>query len=374
MRYPQLEDRSLRQLLLTIYRNKYAPKPPPSVPSSNVYKNTITPTVGPSGINGSNYQNSSNYSNMNSSSNPLMGTSYRPPEINITSKQEQVLFMRWLNLQFDAQRKLAPPQQPTVTTAPPAATGTLFYTVTLCFRHWFYFVFTILTVPTVPKTVTPNPTRVPRFTPAQTERQRMMELIARTLRGVLTGRSTKDIIETSRRCELELILDATDVEMYSDEASLVTRLASVLNAHPDWEVPAVTATIDNKLVQQEVAVVDLTAEETSVAVPAAAPVTVYDPAKDPARWRDFIPQVVRQDMINAVDRMMRQVSSRIGITTEEELNRKTQQYEMGLLISAQKFPDYVDKGTLPKRLASLVTDFTEYRKNLSVQQLMALIQ
>lgn len=141
MHYPQLEDRSLRQLLFTIYRNKYAPKPPPSVPSANVYKNSVPPTVGPSGINGSNYQNSSYYSNMNSSSNPLMGNSYRPPEINITSKQEQVLFMRWLNIQFDAQRKLAPPQQPTVTTAPPAVTGTLFYIVTLFFLD---IVFTFL--------------------------------------------------------------------------------------------------------------------------------------------------------------------------------------------------------------------------------------
>jgi hypothetical protein len=128
--------------------------------------------------------------------------------------------------------------------------------------------------------------RLPKFPVAQEQRQAVMEGISRHLRGVLTAQQPREVVESVRRCEYELLLRAAHFQEYTDEASLPARLVAVIN-----------------------------------------------------------------------------------ITTVEDLNHKIQQYEMGLIISSNSLEEYMDKGTLPKRLASLVTDFTEYKKTLTPQQL-----
>ena len=43
---------------------------------------------------------------------------------------------------------------------------------------------------------------------------------------------------------------------------------------------------------------------------------------------------------------------------------------MGLVMSANSLEEYMDKNTMPKRLAALVTDFAEFKKILSPADLI----
>jgi hypothetical protein len=185
-----------------------------------------------------------------------------------------------------------------------------------------------------------------------------MEGISRHLRAVMTAQQPREIVENVRRCEYELLLLATHFQEYTDEASLPARLAAVINAHPEWKMPAL-AVGPRGLIPAPSGVVDLTVDER----------TQHIPATDPTQWRSLITEEIRQDMIFRVEKMLRLVSKQLNITTVEDLNHKIQQYEMGLIISSNSLIEYMDKGTLPKRLASLVTDFTEYKKTLTPQQL-----
>ncbi|KAJ1441544.1 hypothetical protein B484DRAFT_106271 [Ochromonadaceae sp. CCMP2298] len=122
-----------------------------------------------------------------------------------------------------------------------------------------------------------------------------------------------------------------------------------------------------------------TATSSDAAVPAAAAPTAAPaapassgssssgptPPSSSTGWRAFVSAPVRQDMISRVEKMLRLVSEQLGIRTLEDLNAKIQQYELGLIISAASGAEYLDKETLPKRLALLVSEFADFKKMLA---------
>lgn len=211
----------------------------------------------------------------------------------------------------------------------------------------------------------------------QAERQKLMEGVSRLLRPVLPRCPPKEYIEYVRVLEYELLMDAASLDDYVNPATLALRVVSTANAHPEWGIPLLEVGPAGRLQvmqsKSDAVVVDLTADDASSAnttvpvTPAPAPAA---PAADPTLWRSYITEEIRQTMIYRVEKMLRLVSGQLNISTVEDLNCKIQQYEMGLVISSNSLEEYMDKATLPRRLASLVTDFSEYKKTLTRQEML----
>lgn len=217
---------------------------------------------------------------------------------------------------------------------------------------------------------------MPKFPIHQTERQKLMEAVSRLLRPVLPRCPPKEYIEYVRVLEYELLIDAPSQAEYLNPTSLALRVAATTSAHPEWGIPLLKVAPSGRLQvsasKADAVVVDLTADDAngaSSSMPAPAPAAPA-PAADPTLWRSYITEEIRQTMIYRVEKMLRLVSGQLNISTVEDLNCKIQQYEMGLVISSNSLEEYMDKATLPRRLASLVTDFSEYKKTLTLQEML----
>lgn len=325
--------------------------------------------------------------------------------LRMNSQQELMLFMRWLNNTHDAMSKIQQAKDGVAAnaaaasaTAATASTGkrmcehssfllqravyTCLSIKTSCFVEVLLNFLTLLSI--VHRRCffhTGNQQaahRVPKFDVAQRDRQVLMERISTLLKDVLSHRAPKDIVESVRLCEYELLFHADDAAAYADQTTLPARVVLMVNAHPQWGIPRLQVGAQGKLVQAEsssggAAVVDLTADDADTSNNPAAAATAASAAVsavDPTQWRSSITEEIRQDMIFRVEKMLRLVSKQLSIHTVGELNHKIQQYEMGLVISANSLEEYMDKETLPRRLAGLVTDFTEYKKTLTAKDLL----
>lgn len=193
------------------------------------------------------------------------------------------------------------------------------------------------------------PNKIPKFAVTQKQRQTTMESIGISLRNVLSSIQPTDLVEIVRRIEYELLLQAETFYEYTDFQTMPSRIAALVARHPDWKIPPVGVSTATGLLIRAEGKAELTRAEAN-------------------RWRSTITDEIRQDMIFRVEKMLRLVSQQLNISTVDDLNYKIQQYEMGLVISASSLEEYMDTATLPKRLASLVTDFTEYKKSLTPLQ------
>lgn len=234
-------------------------------------------------------------------------------------KKELDLYMKWLNVRYDALNKIA------AAAAQAAAAGVPSNTATSATRP---------------------PNSIPMFPVTQAQRQSMMERISLHLRTVLMRRDAAAVVECVRRCEYELLLQAADFNEYQNDYNMGQRIVEVVNAHPEWRIPPVKLNVHGMI------------EFMSDAEVAARNATAA------GNWRSLITPAIRQEMIARVEKMLKMVSNKLNIISKEDLDYKTQQYEMGLVISATSFAEYMDKATMPKRLANLVTDFADHKRTL----------
>jgi hypothetical protein len=289
-------------------------------------------------------------------------------EAQLTCEQELQLFMRWLNMQFDAMSKIQQPQLPSRCTAGCSASH----------RRHNFVVCHLLYPSDAPSSPMPKKAQ---FAPTDEQRRDMMLEAHRLLRSALGKPAPPNTMDCVRYCEFELLMRAKTLQEYLDPSTLVARLVKTVSRHPEWGLPRLEATPDGSALKLTPEVMDLTeddAEASNAPGPAATgrgTAQLSSPSQqDSVRWRTQITEEIRQDMIYRVEKMLRLVSHNLNINTQEELHLKVQQYEMGLVISSSSLEEYVDRTTLPRRLASLVTDFAEYKKSLTPQQLMGLQQ
>jgi hypothetical protein len=220
----------------------------------------------------------------------------------------------------------------------------------------------------------PAKQRAPQFPVTQGDRQGIMEAVSRLLRPVMPQRHGKEFVEVVRLVEYELLMAADCLKTYANRSLLGGRVIGVCAGHPEWRVPAMQVDSRRLLVKaanssSSAAVVDLTGDDADGGNSTTASNARAGTA-DTTQWRCSITEEIRQLMIYRVEKMLRLVSSQLNINSAVDMNHKIQQYEMGLVISANSLEEYMDKATLPRRLASLVTDFSEYKKTLTLQDML----
>ena len=157
-----------------------------------------------------------------------------------------------------------------------------------------------------------------------------------------------------RITEYALLCKASSVGEYMNLTTLAQRIVDEVSGHADWSAKAEQSSNSGA------------SNNSNNSNNSSATTT----RTTNSEWRGLITEEIRQDMIFRVEKMLRLVSPQLGINTVEDLNCKIQQYEMGLVVSANSLDEYVDKSTMPKRLAQLVTDFADYKKTLSADQLV----
>jgi len=243
----------------------------------------------------------------------------------LTSKQELSLFLRWLNSVYDGVSKASDSNSSTSSTTTTDATNT--------------------TTNNTAKNSTPALTAT--IDPPLNIRQGMIKHISTQLHNLLSHRTTEFINECVRNTEYTLLCKASSVGEYMNLTSLTQRIVDEVNAQ-GW---------------------NSTTTNTSDSINTSSNSNTSNTSSN-GEWRSLITEEIRQDMIYRVEKMLRLVSMQLGINTVEDLNCKIQQYEMGLVVSANSLDEYVDKGTMPKRLAQLVTDFADYKKTLSPDQMI----
>jgi hypothetical protein len=320
----------------------------------------------------------------------------------LTSQQELVLFMRWLNTTYDAMNKIQQVKDSSSGSAQApaegAAKGTGFVFCSSCefvccdvgcVAHYasarseyqalqcgFIRVSCVVLGVSQANKVAPAKQRAPQFPVTQGDRQGVMEAVSRLLRPVMPQRSGKEFVEVVRLVEYELLMAADCLKTYANRSLLGGRVIGVCAGHPEWRVPAMQVDSRGLLVRaanssSSAAVVDLTGDDVDTGNSSSASgVTATAGTADHSQWRCGITEEIRQLMIYRVEKMLRLVSSQLNINSAVEMNHKIQQYEMGLVISANSLEEYMDKATLPRRLASLVTDFSEYKKGLTLQDML----
>eukprot|EP00128_Syssomonas_multiformis_P015114 Colp12_sorted_trinity150504_noHs@12298 len=355
LKHPQLFDKALRQTLVTCCR-ALTPKPVSSTSggssngkvgngsamangasTSTTKSNTTTAafnhtTNQPShAVQHNQHAPSGSYS---TSAHSSAHSTYENVPL-LTSKQELSLFLRWLNNVYDGVNKAGGDNNASASdnTNPTSTTNT---------------------ATTTSSTPSNNSAAlVPTIDPPLNIRQGMLKHISAHLQDALSHRSAEFIIECVRITEYALLCRAGSVGEYMNLTTLTQRIGSEVSMHPDWNIQT-----------------DSTATATTTTNGNTTTNSTSTTNSNNSEWRHEITEAIRQDMIYRVEKMLRLVSMQLGINTVEDLNCKIQQYEMGLVVSASSLEEYVDKGTMPKRLAQLVTDFADYKKTLSPDQMV----
>jgi len=285
----------------------------------------------------------------------------------LTSKQELALFLRWIDTVYSND-----------TTKPNTTTSTTTTNNTSS------------TNPTTANNTT-KPTKYPTINPSLSIRQNLIERISSHLKEALKHRDADFVVECVRITEYALLCKAHSVGEYMNLSTLAKRIMNEVHEHPDWEIKVVKLRKDS---QGNMVPVLINAVKTTNATNTTGtnntdsntnstnsssdvvdltddtPTITTTTNTNPTAWRSLITEEIRQDMIFRVEKMLRMVTQQLGITSLDDLNCKIQQYEMGLVVSSVSLDHYMDTSTMPNRLAQLVSDFAEYKKTLSADQLL----
>lgn len=264
----------------------------------------------------------------------------------LTSKQELSLFLRWLNSVYDGVSRSSGSDRSTGTTNTTTNSNASHSNTSAADTN--------ASTSTTPSNNTASLT--PTIDPPLNIRQGMLKHISTHLHESLSHRATDYVVECVRITEYALLCKASSVGEYMNLTTLVQRIVEEVSGHADWSAAAEQGS--------NIGASNNSNSSNSNNSNANATSTTN------SEWRSLITEEIRQDMIFRVEKMLRLVSPQLGINTVEDLNCKIQQYEMGLVVSASSLDEYVDKSTMPKRLAQLVTDFADYKKTLSADQLV----
>ena len=66
--------------------------------------------------------------------------------------------------------------------------------------------------------------------------------------------------------------------------------------------------------------------------------------------------------------MLKLVATQLQIRSEVDLNYKTQQYELGLMVCARTMGEYLDKTTMAQRLSKLISEFSNYLSLIHISE------